>query len=672
VTLIVAFGTALSLFIVEASKQHGSYVVQSTFMTFAQDTVEETHMFTAHGCSDIISASNKVTLHNDFYHGVVDVTLNRDKVTFTATCPGHYEFALECDRVLHTYNVYVGFDMDEFGHGMDYSFDRHVDYHSFRSHCAERSKCVNVCDGLRRWRTFRINAETVRSLNLLSKDGVVYATNSMSILTPKEIQKRSGTIPDPPTEYARRHLLINQKAQPSSNLHNRSRRRLVAPRSHVIAREHLTAVKDQGECGDCYANAATETLETAIAISLSKTAVELSVYHGSACYRGTREYAKGISGNGGCQGGTAIRTWDMWNDLKYAVYADSKYKDSTMKQLCVESTRDVSKRASFTALIPRSITTENDMALALQDSPVSVCLHGNDSKWQLYKDGIMSCNDARCDHSVAVVGYHNLGNPDDGYWIVRNSYGSSWGISGYAYLRMGSATDTKSCTHILLRQSYALKVESPSIDQEICSLDDVSQVGTCDSSEVQDYECCSQRSTTQLCADSCKDVIRPWSKKTNSDTQQCINRSPTPACPDKTNDFKKDSAYWTIMLKGQDWWNHGRDNYCELAFGYGSYNHDSSSFMDCGKNGGKDFTGYVSSCCTYMTTDQIKQRTSFLRNLKDTTITVEELKSVDCYCGAKACKGPYNCQTELRVQNDWIGVTANTPRYRLVWDPFAR
>ena len=45
----------------------------------------------------------------------------------------------------------------------------------------------------------------------------------------------------------------------------------------------------------------------------------------------------------------------------------------------------------------------------------------------------MSTCDTNVDHCVQVVGV----NLDDGYWIVRNSWGTEWGIDGYIYLKTG-------------------------------------------------------------------------------------------------------------------------------------------------------------------------------------------------------------------------------------------
>jgi hypothetical protein len=114
---------------------------------------------------------------------------------------------------------------------------------------------------------------------------------------------------------------------------------------------------------------------------------------------------------------------------------------------------------------------QQDEALAVRNiatyGPATVCLEA--SLWQDYSGGIITselgCTSAFLDmnHCVQVVGYafttgsdgdegggqnSNSGSGDgsgdsssrDGYWIVRNQWGTSWGMSGYAYVAMGDNT----------------------------------------------------------------------------------------------------------------------------------------------------------------------------------------------------------------------------------------
>ena len=64
----------------------------------------------------------------------------------------------------------------------------------------------------------------------------------------------------------------------------------------------------------------------------------------------------------------------------------------------------------------------------LSTGPLSVCLDA--SAWSSYTSGVVSTCGKSIDHCVQVVGV----NMDEGYWIVRNSWGTKWGQEGFIYL----------------------------------------------------------------------------------------------------------------------------------------------------------------------------------------------------------------------------------------------
>ena len=99
--------------------------------------------------------------------------------------------------------------------------------------------------------------------------------------------------------------------------------------------------------------------------------------------------------------------------------------------------KDVGVIASFKDVTPDS---EEQLAAAVAEGPVSVAIEADQRSFQSYKSGIMSgkCG-VKLDHGVLAVGY------GDGYWIVKNSWGETWGMKGYIQLERGAGVKAGQC-----------------------------------------------------------------------------------------------------------------------------------------------------------------------------------------------------------------------------------
>lgn len=76
---------------------------------------------------------------------------------------------------------------------------------------------------------------------------------------------------------------------------------------------------------------------------------------------------------------------------------------------------------------------ENDLMAKVALGPTSVAIDASQSSFQFYSSGVYSdpnCSTSQLDHGVLAVGYdHDAGSNQD-YWIVKNSWGTSWGQNG--------------------------------------------------------------------------------------------------------------------------------------------------------------------------------------------------------------------------------------------------
>jgi C1A family cysteine protease len=192
---------------------------------------------------------------------------------------------------------------------------------------------------------------------------------------------------------------------------------------------YTTPVKDQGYCGSCWAFSATEQIESDSMRTLG-TSYVLSPEQITQC----------DTTSSGCNGGW---TEHAYNYVKKAggIETDSDYP-YTSYQGTTGSCHAASNKFkigvdSYTTVSGKNANeVEANMASYMQSTgPLSVCVDA--SSWNSYKGGIMTQCGNRVDHCVQAVG---VDASSSGYWKVRNSWGTSWGESGYIRLAYGKNT----------------------------------------------------------------------------------------------------------------------------------------------------------------------------------------------------------------------------------------
>ena len=204
----------------------------------------------------------------------------------------------------------------------------------------------------------------------------------------------------------------------------------------------VTPVKDQGQCGSCWSFSSTGSMEGAWAIH-SGNLISLSEQQLVDCSYGVKY------GNLGCNGGL------MDSAFQYAIdnggmCTEESYKYTASKGTCQKCTPVV----TISGCVDVTPNNEVDLEKSVAIGPVSVAIEADTKVFQFYKSGIIT--DSSCgtnlDHGVLVVGYGSEGSTD--YWIVKNSWGSSWGENGYVRLEKTSSTKSKGMCGIAMQPSY--------------------------------------------------------------------------------------------------------------------------------------------------------------------------------------------------------------------------
>ncbi|TMW51171.1 hypothetical protein DOY81_003787 [Sarcophaga bullata] len=183
----------------------------------------------------------------------------------------------------------------------------------------------------------------------------------------------------------------------------------------------ITAVKDQKSCGSCWAFASTGALEAHYCLKFKKKVI-ISEQNLIDC----------STKNSGCNGGSMIPSFEYIRDNK-GINPEDKYPYEAVQGKCRYQSRYIAATCSGYRTIPQGNEQALSQAVASK-GPIAVAIAVN-SNFMHYKGGIY--DDATCskavNHAVLLVGYGSEKGVD--YWLVKNSWGSSWGEKGYIKMR---------------------------------------------------------------------------------------------------------------------------------------------------------------------------------------------------------------------------------------------
>jgi len=184
----------------------------------------------------------------------------------------------------------------------------------------------------------------------------------------------------------------------------------------------VTAVKNQEQCGSCWAFSTTGSTEGCHFLT-TKNLVSVSEQQLVDC--------SGSYGNEGCNGGLMTQAMQYIIDTK-GIDTEDSYPYTAQDGTCSFNANNIGATlASFTNVATGS---ESDLQQKVYQGPTSVAIDASHSSFQFYSSGVYNepaCSPTALDHGVLAVGWGTSGSD---YWIVKNSWGTGWGQNGYIWM----------------------------------------------------------------------------------------------------------------------------------------------------------------------------------------------------------------------------------------------
>jgi len=277
-----------------------------------------------------------------------------------------------------------------------------------------------------RLQVFNENYNTVNSLN--ARGGASFELNKFGDMTKEEFKKT--------------YLGAQQDDSLKTNVESLNTLKL-SDEVDWSSNGAVSPIKDQGQCGSCYAFSATGALEGLAYVSNNY----LWYFSEQQIVDCAKSY-----GNAGCSGGLMSHVFQY--TAAKGINMESEYPYTSVDTASCNSSVERQARKVNSSYTDVPTHNNNEMMAAITKQPISVGVEADD--WQFYKNGVFdnwdTCGE-QLNHGVLAVGYGTDSSSGKMYYKIKNSWGASWGQNGYIYLERKVTNDAGLCG-VLINGSY--------------------------------------------------------------------------------------------------------------------------------------------------------------------------------------------------------------------------
>jgi cathepsin F len=289
----------------------------------------------------------------------------------------------------------------------------------FKKFIVQHKKNYATEEFFTKYQNFKANVATIQAHNAKGESWTM-AVNEFADQTWEQFRAKHLGYKLRERSYLRS---LNEKSLPTVNI----------PASvNWVTAGKVTPVKNQGQCGSCWSFSTTGSIEGAWALA-GQPPVSLSEQQLVDCDHECMTYEGQNVCDSGCNGGL------MPNAFRYVIATGGLETEVQYPYLAVDGTCPKTYKP-FAAHISNWTAVSQDEDIIAQQmyqyGPISIAI--NAGPMQTYLGGIadpLFCDPNKLDHGVLIVGYGVSGTKP--YWIIKNSWGTTWGEDGYYQIIRG-------------------------------------------------------------------------------------------------------------------------------------------------------------------------------------------------------------------------------------------